>query len=141
MIRPAAVVIRASEMPDATAAGDVPGLPETGADGVGGSAGAPFPNSDNCEILWCCYAWPVEPESTGNRAFFINQEGDLIQTLNNTGAAQTAILYEGLVSIPLFDAAFDVGGGVGLTGMGGSLGITAQGLTANDGNVWTIVGN
>ncbi len=126
-------------LPDATVAGDIQGVPEDGPDGVGGFTGATYPDSDNAEILWCCYAWPVSPESTGNRAFFINQEGDLLQTLNNTNAAQTAVLYDGLNAIPAFDAAFDTGGP--LTGMGASLGITAQGLAPADGNVWTIVGN
>jgi prepilin-type N-terminal cleavage/methylation domain-containing protein len=128
-------------LPDATAAGDIQAIPETGAVGVGGSAGAPFPDSNNCEVIWACYAWPIEPESTGNRAFFINQEGDLLQTLNNTGAAQTIVLYQGLVSVPAFDAAMDVSGASALTGMGANLGISAQGLVAGDGNVWTIVGN
>ncbi len=126
-------------LPDATTAGDIPGIPEDGPDGVGGFVGATYPDPNNAEILWCCYAWPVSPESTGNRAFFINQEGDLLQTLNNTNAAQTAILYDGLNSMPTYDAAFDSGGPI--TGMGASLGITAQALTPNDGNVWTIVGN
>jgi prepilin-type N-terminal cleavage/methylation domain-containing protein len=130
-------------LPDVQAAGAVAGIAEDGAVGVGGSAGVTFPDSDNCEILWCCYAWPVEAESTGNRAFFINQEGDLLQTLNAEGAAQTIVLYEGLAAgaTPVFDAAYDNAAGGGLTGMGAALGITAQGLVPNDGNVWTIVGN
>jgi len=137
-------------LPDVTAAPLISGLPETGAPGTGGQdAGATFPDSDNCEILWSCYAWPVAPESTGNRAFFINQEGDLLQTLNNAGNANVVVPYDGLNAVPTFDAAFsDMVGdpnGAALTGMGASLGITAQisamGAAANDGNVWTIVGN
>jgi prepilin-type N-terminal cleavage/methylation domain-containing protein len=128
----------------------IPGLPETGAVGVGGQdSGATFPDPDNCEVIWCCYAWPVSPESTGNRAFFINQEGDLLQTLNNEGNTNVAIPYDGLTSVPTYDAAFsDMVGDPNanaLTGMGAALGITAQvmamGAAANDGNVWTIVGN
>lgn len=126
-------------LPDITNVADVAAIPEDGAVGVGGSAAAAFPDSNNCEILWACYAWPVEPEATGNRAFFINQEGDLLQTLNNTGAAQTTVLYSGLNSAPAYDAAFDSAGA--LTGMAANLGITAQGLVPEDGNVWTIVGN
>src|SRR5262245_19947229 len=52
-------------LPDATNVNDIAGIAEEGAEGVGGSAGAPFPDPNNCEILWCCYAWPTEPESTG----------------------------------------------------------------------------
>jgi len=128
-------------LPEATNAGDIAGVTEDGALGVGGSGGGTFPGSDNCEILWCCYAWPVEPEATGNRVFFINHEGDLLQTLNNEGGGNVALYYEGQGSIPAYDAAYDDGAGGGLTGMGAALGITAQGLVPNDGNVWTIVGN
>jgi hypothetical protein len=128
-------------LPDATdAAGFIPGIGEAGTLGIGGSAGAPFPDSNNCEVIWACYAWPIEPESTGNRAFFINQEGDLLQTLNNTGAGQTILLYSGLAA-PLFDAAMDSTGASALSGMGANLGIMAQGLPSQDGNIWTIVGN
>jgi prepilin-type N-terminal cleavage/methylation domain-containing protein len=137
-------------LPDATNGNDIPGLPETGAVGVGGQdAGGTFPDPDNCEIIWCCYAWPVAPESTGNRAFFINQEGDLLQTLNNEGNANVQIFYESTTAVPTYDAAYsDMVGdpnAQALIGMGASLGITAQvsamGAAANDGNVWTIVGN
>ena len=108
--------------------------------------GAPgVPDSDNCEILWCCYAWPAQAEATGNRVFFINQEGDLLQTLNNEGAANTALFYDGLLQGPAFDAAYsDMAADPNpnaITGMGANLGITAQGEAPNDGNVWTTVGN
>ncbi|HEX6885312.1 MAG TPA: prepilin-type N-terminal cleavage/methylation domain-containing protein [Planctomycetota bacterium] len=129
-------------LPDVTNAGDIQGIAEANTLGVGGSDGATFPGSDNCEIMWCCYAWPVEAEATGNRVFFINHEGDLLQTLNNENGGNVTVHYEGLNSVPVFNAAYDIGGvGGGLTGMGANLGISAQGLVAFDGNVWTIVGN
>lgn len=91
--------------------------------------------SDNCEILWSCYAWPVDAQKTGNRVFFINQEGDLMQYHNRDEA------YEALAiaTIPTFDAALS-------DEMGGStfdapLGLAAMGKTSEDGNVWTAVGN
>lgn len=124
-------------LPAVTAGGDIVGVPEAAA---GGSEDPPTTDPNNCEVIWACYAWPIDAESTGNRAFFINQEGDLLQTLNNTGAAATNALYEDLTG-PDYDAAFDSTGAASLTGMGANLGITAQGLTANDGNLWTIVGN
>ncbi len=127
---------------------NIPGIAETGANGVGGATAGNFPDPDNCEILWACYAWPVEAEATGNRAFFVNQEGDLLQTLNNEGGSNTAVFYDAMVlpaRIPLFSAAFsDMAGDPNpnaMTGMGASLGITAQGELPNDGNVWTVVGN
>jgi hypothetical protein len=33
---------------------------------------------DISEIVWSAYAWPVHPGQTGNRAFYIDQEGDLL---------------------------------------------------------------
>jgi prepilin-type N-terminal cleavage/methylation domain-containing protein len=127
-------------LPAATdGAGLIDGVAEEGLEGQGGAA--TIPDSNNCEVMWACYAWPVDAESTGNRAFFINQEGDLLQTLNNDGAAGTAVLYDGTAVPPAYDAAFDSTGVGTLTGMGASLGITAQGLTTNDANTWTIVGN
>jgi prepilin-type N-terminal cleavage/methylation domain-containing protein len=132
-------------LPDATNANNIPGIAETGPDAVGGATNGNMPNSDNCEILWCCYAWPVEAEATGNRVFFINQEGDLLQTLNNENATNTAQVYKGITDIPTYDAAFcdmsEDPNPNSLTGMGASLGITAQGHVPIDGNVWTVVGN
>jgi len=120
-------------LPGATALGVIPGIAEAGANGVGGATAAAMPDSDNCEILWCCYAWPEVLNNTGTRAFFINQEGDLLQTLNNTGTT-----YSGVTSIPTFNAAYS---NTTLLSMGTGLGIAAQGLTAGDGRVWTVVGN
>jgi hypothetical protein len=124
-------------LPDVTdGAGKVPGLPEDpGA--VGGAVAGTLPSSDNCEILWCCYAWPVETGKTGNRSFFINQEGDLLQFLN------TDATYGSTDLVPVYDAAYsDETGGAD---MGARLGITAMlladGAAANDGNTWTVVGN
>jgi len=121
-------------LPDTTAAGVTPGLAEAGVAGQGGS-GAALPNSDECEILWACYAWPVDAGKTGNRCFFINQEGDLLQFLNQ------AAVYEGVANAanePVFDAAYD---NTTPGSMSSRLGITAMGLVANDGNTWTVVGN
>ena len=113
-------------------------MAEEGGEGIGGAV--TIPGSNNCEVIWCCYAWPVDVESTGNRAFFINQEGDLLQTLNNQGAGGTTLLYEGLDVPPSYDAAYEDGTTSTVTGMGASMGIIAQGLASNDGNTWTIVG-
>ena len=132
-------------LPDVVAAGDIQGIAETGPDGIGGATAGFFPDPDNCEILWCCYAWPEEAEATGNRAFFINQEGDLLQTLNNEGGSNTVLFYDGDVLAPLFDAAYsdmvaDPNPNA-ITGMGAGLGITSMGENPNDGNVWSVVGN
>jgi prepilin-type N-terminal cleavage/methylation domain-containing protein len=126
-------------LPDATdGAGLVRGLPELFVLGQGGADPAALPNADNCEILWACYAWPVEASRTGNRAFFINQEGDLLQTLTTNAV----VPYNGVRGVPAFDAAYS---NESPADMGSRLGVTAMlidvGFAANDGNTWTIVGN
>ena len=135
-------------LPGPIVGNNIAGVAETGADGVGGATAGFMPDPDNCEILWCAYAWPVSPEQTGNRAFFINQEGDLLQHLNQEGGANTngALgFYDGRNNVPLFSAAYsDMVGDPNpnaLTGMGAELGLTAMGQNPVDGNVWTTVGN
>jgi hypothetical protein len=40
-------------------------------------------DSGQAEVLWCCYAWPAFAGKGGNRAFFINQSGDVLGSRNN----------------------------------------------------------
>ncbi len=82
-------------LPDAAGAG----VPELA---TGGANPAAFPDSNNGEIVWCAYAWPTVNGSTGNRAFFVNQEGDLLQMNNRVAAPYTA------AAGPTADAAFTV---------------------------------
>lgn len=112
-------------LPDATAGGLTPGLAEAAG---GGADPANLPDPDNCEVLWCAYAWPMDRENTGNRVFFINQEGDLMQTMNRDTAAVT---YEGAAGGPAFDAAFTVAGDMGSA--------VANGAAGADGNIWVPV--
>ncbi len=115
-------------LPGATAAGvggATPGIPELG---TGGSNPAAFPDSNNAEILWACYAWPIDVQGTGNRAFFINQEGDLLQTANRGAAAYTALVG------PTFDAAFLLAGD-----MASGLRIGVAGAGAGQTDIWTAV--
>jgi hypothetical protein len=60
--------------------GEVWGIPE---DFSGGKEAASYPGSRNGSGLWCCYAWPDRAGVTGNRAFFINQKGELLQCAND----------------------------------------------------------
>ena len=127
-------------LPAATVGGLTPGVGENGVADVGGADAAAMPDPANSEILWACYAWPVEAGKTGNRAFFINQEGDLLQFLNKTGT------YSGVANaatIPTFDVAYsdETGGGDMHAPLGITAVINARGAAANDGNTWTIVGN
>jgi prepilin-type N-terminal cleavage/methylation domain-containing protein len=70
-------------LPDATFQG-------VAEDPTGGSViGFAGINANNNEIMWACYAWPMNVGNTGNRAFFVNQEGDLLQCQNRQGAPFT----------------------------------------------------
>ena len=89
--------------------------------------------SANCgDPTGAAYAWPVDAEKTGNRVFFINQEGDCIQFDNR------AQVYEGLAAAPTFEVAFS---NATANNMEEDLGLAVMGFTANDGNTWTSVGN
>jgi len=109
-------------LPDATAGGLTGGVPELDT----GGAGATLPDANNCEILWCCYAWPVDAGKSANRCFFINQDGDVLQFGNKDAD------YDSTTSIPAFDAVFAVGGD-----MGSALGI--NGTPTTDGFLWTVL--
>jgi hypothetical protein len=97
---------------------------------TGGFSGA-FPGSNNGEILWSAYAWPVQVNQTGNRVFFVNQSGDIYQSLNKgTGGAP---IYTGLAaaSMPTFDACLQT------SDMGSNVGNST--VLAIDGNTWVPV--
>jgi prepilin-type N-terminal cleavage/methylation domain-containing protein len=111
-------------LPDATVGGVTAGIAE---DPTGG-AGATLPNSDNCEILWACYAWPMDVQGSGNRAFFINQEGDLLQTQN-----RSATPFNSTTTTPAFDECFLVAGD-----MASGLNVGAVSVSGS-GNIWTPV--
>jgi hypothetical protein len=118
-------------LPDATAGGATLAVAELSS---GGSDGASLPDSDNCERLWCIFAWPAVHGPESERAFFLNHEGVLLATANRDGG------YEGLLQVPAFDAALsdETGGG----DMKAPLGITAVlqplGHAANDGRTWVV---
>lgn len=109
-------------LPAATAGGTTSGVPED----PNGGITAVFPDPDNGERLWCAYAWPLEGGSSGAKAFFVNQEGDLLQSLNRGPTIYTA------TSAPNFDAAYSVA-----NDMASPRGI--NGLAAVDGNTWVLV--
>ena len=86
-------------------------------------------DAGNCEVLWCCYAWPSVAGNSGNRTFFINQSGDVLAT---NGAA---VKYSNSVpTVPTYDVAFS--GAISTTSMG--VGVAANTL-GKDGNTWVVV--
>jgi prepilin-type N-terminal cleavage/methylation domain-containing protein len=75
------------------------GVAENNANGytVGGGQ-----DPDLSETTWCCYAWPVNYNQSGNRTFFTNQAGDVV------GCEVAG--YSGTGAGPAADAAFQAAG-------------------------------
>jgi type II secretory pathway pseudopilin PulG len=97
-------------------------------DGFGGFS-ASFPGSNHGEVLWNAYAWPVQVQQTGHRAFFVNQSGRIYQCRNQgTGGAP---IYSGTTFVPWFDSALQT------ANMGANVGNTAN--PSQDTNVWVPV--
>jgi prepilin-type N-terminal cleavage/methylation domain-containing protein len=97
------------------------GIPE---DAAGGATAGSLPGSNNGEVMWCAYAWPVTFAQTGNRSFFVSQEGDLYQ-YNNRGPN----VYSGATLQPAFDAAYLAPGGDMALGIGNATAGFADGCT------------
>lgn len=93
---------------------------------VGGSTAGTLPGANNAEILWCAYAWPASFGQSGNRAFFINQEGDLLQTNNRVLLNR----HDGAADAPIYNAAYTA------ADMSSAI---ASGAAGGDGNTWVPV--
>ena len=95
----------------------------------GGADNAALPDPDNCETTWCCYAWPANYGTSGNRVFFVNQQGDVVQSNNQTQE------YSGQTTMPTPDAAFLAAGTADYI-----MGVVSVGTTGStDGGRWTAV--
>lgn len=79
------------------------------------------------EVLWCCYAWPIEAGVTGQRAFFVNQAGDVL------AAPNAGNVYSGKDKPPAAPAAFG-------PGEGHLERPPAANQTGTDGQRWTVIG-
>ena len=86
-------------------------------DALGGKAAVPFPDPNNNENMWCCYAWPLQAAQTGNRTFFMNEQGDLLQWLN-----RSATPYNGAAKTPGYGEVYNVA-----TNMGSGLRVGVSG--------------
>jgi prepilin-type N-terminal cleavage/methylation domain-containing protein len=115
-------------LPDAAG----PGAPLNEA-AAGGSPGGE--SADLSETTWMAYAWPMGFANTGNRAFVVNQTGDVLQT-NNLAGPGAAGHYAATTSPPAGDAAMEGGSAGAITG---SLSISGRPAAAVDGNVWLVV--
>ena len=100
--------------------------PDGVAEAAGGGAGV-MPGSNNGEVMWCAYAWPVTFNQTGNRCFFVNQEGDIYQ-YNNRGGTVYSTLAAGPAASAIYKIASDISSGIG--------DITTP---PSDGNTWVPV--
>ena len=54
------------------------------AEAIGLAGGTARVGVDMAETTWCAYAWPEKIGESGNRAFFVNQCGDVMQSANGT---------------------------------------------------------
>ena len=110
-------------LPTAAGASDV----ETGNAAAGTNLAVA--DADFCELSWCAYAWPADIGNTGNRAFFVNQAGEIMFT--NQAANQA---YDGPGNGPAAEAAFAAG-----TAAGDITANTTPGVAAADGETWVTL--
>ena len=111
-------------LPDSTGAGQA----EDGA-GVGLLAAA---DADNCELAWAAYAWPANLGNTGNRAFFVNEGGEIMFTTQAVNQA-----YDGPNNAPAADAAYDPAGNGYVAGA--IMSPLNPGAAAADGETWVTL--
>lgn len=109
-------------------AGPAPvGIPE---EADGGFRAGPFPDPANSQFLWCVYAWPFDVGVSGVRAFFANQEGEILASPNRGAGGLPVYESSTPANHPPFSAAYlnaDMAGGI------------AIGAIGSDGNLWAPV--
>ena len=93
--------------------------------GSGGAAGVAV-DPKHAEVMWCAYAWPAD-EKSGLRAFFVNQNGDVLASEPGDGG------YFGAGRAPAPGAAFAAGSSGKLDA---AIAANNKGL---DGRRWTVV--
>jgi prepilin-type N-terminal cleavage/methylation domain-containing protein len=112
-------------LPDNTGAG-------IAEDATGGHA-ANTVDAGQAEVLWCCYAWPSVQGNSGNRAFFVNQGGDVLATRNSAAGQLYSGTAGGAGNQPTYDAAFAAGAAT--TSMAAAVAANSTGV---DGGTWTV---
>lgn len=93
---------------------------------VGMPANSGSIDAEQSQRFWTCVAWPTTVGSTGRRAFFVNQQGQVLQNMNTA--------YSGTTTVPE--------AGAGLVG-GAPANINSQNLAIDtngaDGQPWLAV--
>ncbi len=92
-----------------------------------GGADAAAVDPAQAETMWCCYAWPVEPGVSGQRAFFINQSGDVLAMPNQDNG------YGGVDKGPAASSAFQA------KSTGHMNAAVAANAAGRDGAQWRVV--
>ena len=102
----------------------------SGAASLGGS-GTKKISIDISETTWCAYAQPVAHGNSGNRRFFVNQSGDVMQSANDIAKGQGSSTLKGSSSSSLdgMDSAFTA---ASITST------VAIGTAGNDGDIWKV---
>jgi hypothetical protein len=100
-------------------------VPPTGNPDISGGGAHPNVNPNACELLWCAYAWPVSLGTTGNLAFFVNQNAQILTTIMDVTQ------YNGPGAVPHYSAAF--------TAAGMSSPLAVPPYAGVDGNTWIPV--
>lgn len=110
-------------LPDATAGGAVAGIGENAG---GGAQPGLMPNPANASIYWCCYAWPMDVNGSGTRAFFVDGSGEVLQCAN-----RSATPFDGSTRAPVFDECYLVAGDM-------SSGMNIGAPSVASGQIWTV---
>ena len=110
-------------LPAASDGGAVRGIAEASA----GGASVELPDADAGELHFCCYAWPASASGPGQRAFFVNERGEVFACAND-GASR----YAGAGRGPAFDAAYTVRGDM-------SSPVASKSAPAVDGRGWASI--
>lgn len=101
-------------------------LPDNSGNGVNPTTALASVDPDQSALFWSCLAWPTANGSSGRTTFFVNQQGQILQSLNAG--------YSGATSVPPPGAA-NLGGNTDAIN-------TAQlaiGVAGADGNLWTTI--
>ncbi|MHC4923591.1 MAG: prepilin-type N-terminal cleavage/methylation domain-containing protein [Planctomycetota bacterium] len=85
---------------------------------------------DTSETTWCAYAQPVAYGNSGNRRFFVNQSGDVMQSSNDTQKGQGSTSLDGTTTA--------AAGGDSAFTASSITSTVALGTAGQDGDIWKV---